>query len=94
MGIFHCEIEFNVILHGLCKTRVALVNQHHLPHVKILSPLHLVITDGDAIELLHLMLSCDITPSYSLLLEVDGDTAARNEVFSCDLEVRVIRFRE
>jgi len=53
-----------------------------------------VITDGDAIELLHLMLSCDITPSYSLLLEVDGDTAARNEVFSCDLEVRVIRFRE
>jgi len=53
-----------------------------------------MITDGDAIELLHLVLSCDVTPRYSLLLEVDGDTASRDEVLSCDLEVRVVRYRE
>jgi len=94
MAIFHCEIEFNIILHGLCKTRVALVHKHHLSHVEVFSTLYLVITDGNAIELLHLMLGCNVTPRNPLLLEVDNDTATRDEVLSCDLEVRVVRYRE
>jgi hypothetical protein len=53
-----------------------------------------MVSDCDSKQLLHVLLTSDVAASDSVLLKVDGNAAAWNEVFGCDLKLRVGWFAE
>lgn len=81
-------------MHSLSEFRVALVDEHNLTRVLILLAVDLLVADCDAVQLLHVLLACDVTACDALFLEVDGDAAAWDEISGCDLVVRVVRTAE
>jgi hypothetical protein len=77
-------------LHGLCKLRVALVHEYNLSGVFIFLAVDLLVSDCDAIQILHVLLTSDVTACDSVFFEVNCNAAARNKVVSFDLVLRVI----
>jgi hypothetical protein len=94
MEVAHGEGEFHVVLHCLREAGVALVLQHDFARVEVLQAEDLVSADGQAEEVLHVLLSGAVAAQDLLLLLVDDNGAAGYEVARSDLQLGVVRCLE
>lgn len=90
IDILGCKSQLNIVLHCLSELRVALVDEHDFLGVLVLESLHLAVCDGDTVQFLHVLLARDVTAGHHVLLEVNSDAAAGDEVLGGDLVVRVV----
>jgi len=74
----------------LTESRVALIDQHDFALILLLQPEHLLVSDSDVVQPAHLVLSDKVTPCDAVLLEVNGDAAAGNEIICLYLVLWVI----